>query len=384
MATKDIFVIDFNSKQISFCWAECNNQNLVNIKKLIQKDYAGFVDGDFLDKEEIGSLLRTGLAELNVKYSKINNLYIGVPAHFSNVVCKNVTKNFIEPKKITETDIYSLFDNAENFEHLNQTVINRSGLNYILDNTISTENPLGKIASCISANVSIVVADNHFIKTVSTNLPVLNITSPQFVSNQLCQTLHLLTQAQRQNNAIIIDFGYINSSVTFVSGDGIKAIRSFSIGGGHIIGDLSQVLKVTFNSAEKLCNSISLDINNAKTININVETKDGDRPVSLEYCQEIVKARLEVITGLISKCITSMQAVIPSYSPIYLTGESLNQVNGIKSYISKALNKNVEVLKPKVPKYDSSEFCSLISVIDMGNQEEQYKPKTFWQKVLGI
>ena len=117
---------------------------------------------------------------------------------------------------------------------------------------------------------------------------------------------------------------------------------------------------------------------------VNVETKDGERPVSVENCQEIISARLEVFTDLIIRCINSMQVAIPSYAPIYLTGECVELVSGISTYISKKLNRNIEVLKPHVPKYNTPEYSSLISVIDMGNQEEQYKPKTFWQKLFGF
>lgn len=381
MNFKDIFVIDFNSKHISFCWAKCNGSGITKVQKLVQKSYAGFVDGDFLEKEQIGSILRTGVAELNIKSSRIKNLYIGVPAHFSNVVCKSVTKNFAEPKIITERDIYSLFDNAENFEHEGQTVINRSGMSFTV-NEKTVENPIGMEASSINAVVSVIVADNQFIKTVSTNLPVVAISTPQFVSNQLCQALYSLNNSQRQNNAIIIDLGYINSSVSYIAKEGLLGLRSFSMGGGHIIGDLSQVNKISFDNASNLCTKLSLNSKHAKFDVVYAD--NNETPLSIQTSQEVVSARLDEIIKLISRCISSMNAQVPSYQPLYLTGECVELIEGIKNYFSKQLNRNVEVLSQNVPKYGSCEFNSVLSVVAMANAEEKYQQKTLWQKVFGF
>ncbi len=381
MNFKDIFVIDFGSKQINFCWAKCNQNGIIKVQKLVQKNYAGYVDGDFLEKEQIGSIIRMGIAELNVKSSKIKNLYIGVPAHFSNVVCKNVSKNFAEPHIITESDIYALFDSAENFDHADQIVINRSGISFIVNDKV-VENPIGIEAISISAFVSVVVADNQFIKTVSTNLPVLAMSNPQFVSNQLCQALISLNKQQRDNNALIIDFGYINSSVSYISKDGLLALRSFGMGGGHIIGDLSKVNKISFLNATKLCEKLSLNSKHQKLDIVYVD-ENNEKPISVQTSQEVVIARLEEIVKLISRCISSMNAVIPSYEPIYLSGECVELIDGIKSYLSKQLNRNIETLVPNIPKNQSCELNSVLSVVAMANQEEQQQQKTFWQKLFG-
>ena len=383
MNSKDIFVIDFNSQFITFCYAIANNKGIIKVNKLIKLGYAGFINGEFLEKEKIGILLREGINKLEVKLSKITNLYIGVPAHFSNTVCKNVTRNFIENKKITEQDVYSLYDIAENFSHENQTVINRSGIVYTLDNGKNTTNPIGEFSQNLSALVSVVVADNYFIKTISANLPVLNIETPQFISSQLCQMLYLLTETERQDNALIVDFGYINSSVSYICHDGILGLRSFEMGGGHIVGDVSNVLKISFNSAIDVVNQISLDYPANKIDVVYAQTKDGERPISVEQTQEIIFARINEVVKLINHCINSLNAVIPTYTPIYLTGECAEMIIGLKNCFEKLLNKNIKVLLPFVPKYERAEYSSLISIISVANEEEKYKTKSFWQKLFG-
>ena len=383
MNAKDIFVIDFNSQFISFCHALANNNGVIKINKLITKDYSGFINGEFLEKEEVGILIRKGLEELNVKYSKITNLYIGVPAHFSNTVCKNVTRNFAERKVITEQDIYSLYDIAENFSHENQTVINRSGISYTLDNGEYVLNPIGKLSQSLSSLVSIVVADNYFIKTISANLPVLNIQTPQFISSNLCQMLYLLSETERQDNAIILDLGYINSSVSYISQDGILGLRSFGVGGGHIIGDISNAFKISFSSAQNVINNISVEYPANKLDVIYTQTKDGERPISVEMAQEIVFAKLNEIVSIVNHCINSLNAVIPTYSPIYLTGECAEMIKGLAQCLQKLFKRNVKTLVPSVPKYEKTVYSSLISIISVANQEEKCATKTIWQKIFG-
>ena len=113
------------------------------------------------------------------------------------------------------------------------------------------------------------------------------------------------------------------------------------------------------------------------------QTKDGERPISVQNAIDIIMARVDEIIKLFNHCSNSLNAVIPTYSPIYLTGECAQMVNGLQSYLAKKLNRNIKLLVPSVPKYNNSEFSSLISIISVANEEEKYKSKTFWQKLFG-
>ena len=202
----------------------------------------------------------------------------------------------------------------------------------------------------------------------------------QYTSSVLAESLYLLEPEVRDRFAIIIDSGYITTSVALVRGDGILSLNAFSVGGGHITGDLSQCLNLKFNEAEKLKRKVVLSLDASEDDFYETIVGGTITPVPSKMVNEIVESRLDMIAMTINKILHSININYPDYIPIYLTGGGLSYLKGAKDYLSKIMGKNLEVIAPPVPQLNSPHYSSVLGLLDIALTDEKSINKNFLQK----
>ncbi len=94
--------------------------------------------------------------------------------------------------------------------------------------------------------------------------------------------------------------------------------------------------------------------------------RDGQE---LRSCEDvpIVKSRLDVFAGIISNILDDFGEDAPSYTPIYLTGEGIAAMRGVKKYLSEKVGKNIELITPKLPGYVNAEESSKTALLLMSD-----------------
>ena len=378
MSKKYACVLDFGSSKISVMIGERGVNNTFNIKGTGETEYAGFYEGEFVEPENLESAIRDAIvrAETNSGIS-IKKIYVGVPSEFSYCECAEGGVNFGKRIKIKKEQIYSFFDMAsENVKLDNNLIINRSPIYFVLDDNKKCMNPENEYTTKLSGKVSFVLADKDFVARIDRILSLLNIEQVEYISSVLSESIYLLEPEIRDSGAILIDCGYISSFITTIKGDGLTSLNAFSVGGGHITGDLCQILKIGFGQAETLKRKVvlSLDVTDSDFYEIN--SNNAMVPVSAKLANEIVEARLDMIASLINRCLAKIKDETDSYMPIYLTGGGICYLKGAKDYLSKSIARNIEVVSPNVPQLNRPHFSSVLGLLDIAlNQEEQKKVK---------
>ena len=378
MSKKYACVLDFGSSKISVMIGERGVNNTFNIKGTGETEYAGFYEGEFVEPENLESAIRDAIvrAETNSGIS-IKKIYVGVPSEFSYCECAEGGVNFGKRIKIKKEQIYSFFDMAsENVKLDNNLIINRSPIYFVLDDNKKCMNPENEYTTKLSGKVSFVLADKDFVARIDRILSLLNIEQVEYISSVLSESIYLLEPEIRDSGAILIDCGYISSFITTIKGDGLTSLNAFSVGGGHITGDLCQILKIGFGQAGTLKRKVvlSLDVTDSDFYEIN--SNNAMVPVSAKLANEIVEARLDMIASLINRCLAKIKDETDSYMPIYLTGGGICYLKGAKDYLSKSIARNIEVVSPNVPQLNRPHFSSVLGLLDIAlNQEEQKKVK---------
>lgn len=318
--------------------------------------------------------------------TEIHKLYIGVPAEFCYCVCKNVSQTYDKSKVISAKDVDELFAQGNNFGDIqSHIVINKSPIYYNIDGDTQVLSPIGKFAQKLSASISFVMAENNFIQLINGFLYDLDITSCEYLSSTLAQSLFLLDEETRDGYAILVDCGYITTSACLVKGEGMLTLSSFSQGGGHITGDLSTCLKIPFSDAETLKRKIVLNIDPKENDSYEMVINSQPVPISSKIANAIVESRVEVIAKGVLKCMSIWQYEYPDYIPIYLTGGGLSYLKGAKDLIAKMTGRNVEILSSPTTQYNKPHLTSAISLLNLAIvQEELKQPKGFWSKVKKI
>ena len=381
MATKYVSVLDFGSSKVSVMIGERGINGTFNIRGQGDVDYAGYFNGDFIEPDKLYDVISHAIVKAETNSGlKVGKLYVGVPAEFSLVECRNGSLAFGKRSKIKSKHILELFDNASReIKYQDATIISRSPVYFLLDDNRKVSSPEGEISTKVSAQICFVLADNKFVNAVDGIIKNMGLPEIEYVSSPLAESLYILEPELRDNGAILIDVGYLTTFVAYVKGDGILNMHKFSVGGGHITADLCQVLQIPFAEAENLKRKIvlSLQATDADYYEVNIDGKVT--PVSAKLTNEIVSARLDMIIELAVRSLTQMRS--NSYIPLYLTGGGVCLLKGGKDYISKRLGENIEIICSNVPGLSKPNYSSILGLFDLALKEKQNEKSRFWQKL---
>lgn len=383
MKGKETAVLDIGSSKISVMIAEKGVNNTFNIKSSSEENYDGFSGGEFFSLESLTTAITDAVKKAgeNLRY-KIKKIYVSVPSEFSYSVNKEVNVTFPKRKKVKDSDIFEIFDSSQNFPE-DSFVINRSPIYFILDDNRKVLNPVGETTSKLNILISYILTEKSFVETISKILNDLEIFEIDFIASSLSEALFLTEPEMRDNGLILIDCGYITTSVSLVKGDGILALKAFSLGGGHITGDLCQCLNLSFSQAEMLKRKVvlSLDATDNDFYEVNIDGKM--QPVSAKLVNEIILARLDMFSDVFNRILNSSEFNTQNkpFIPILITGGGLNYLKGAKDYLSKQMGKNLEYIAPNVPQMNRPHYSDILSLLDIALTQEKNIKKNIFQKI---
>jgi len=245
-------------------------------------------------------------------------------------------------------------------------VVSVSPISYMLDDDgIVIADPIGKKAISLSADISIVLAKKEHIELFNSIFFEMEFERIEYISETLAQAQFVIPKEEREELCMLIDCGHLTTSVSFVQGDGILDTKTFSVGGGHISGDLSEIFELTYKDAERFKNQIVLSLQGGFKDKYEFVTESGYvEKISLNEANNAVAYRIEEIGKILEQSINEIPTSIAPYMPIYVVGSGLISIKGGKNFLAKYLGKNIiEGLVP-VPGKDKSEFTAIFSIAE--------------------
>ena len=295
--------------------------------------YDGYMDGEFLNVDELGNDLGRLIDEMVLKTKKpVTSLFVGVPSEFCICVCKRISRKYVGLHKVTDCDIRSLYQNNANFGGSEEySLISYSPMQCMLDGDFKTLNPVGKKTTSLTLDASYILAKNSFINLIKEKLKNLKIDNVEFVSTALGQALTCEPERNEKKPIAIIDVGHISTSVCVYKGEGLALLTSFAVGGGHISSDLMQVLGLNFKSAELVKRKVILTIESKKNEYYEVCYKGNLIKAPINMTNQVVKSRIESMAKII-KDILSIDEIFNGID-IYLTGDGISNFKGVKNII---------------------------------------------------
>lgn len=382
---QDIAVLDFGSGKIDVLIGERGVNNTICINGMGECDYAGFADGEWFEPDQLGYAIGHAInnAETNSR-TKIKRLYVGVPGEFTTVVCRDVSISLTKKRKVTDSDVDMLHEQGDEFRNdPDYTVINIGPVYYTLDDERRLIQPVGMISNKLGGHISYVLAENRFIHFVGKILEELGIESIEFVSSVLAEELLLFDDITRDQYVVLIDVGYITTSVAVGRGDGLLGLYNFSVGGGHITGDLAMAFGISFSQAESLKRKVVLSLNASDADVYEITDRDRRIPFPAKTVNEIVMERIKLIASTIEKCLAKCEYDYPDYIPYHLTGGGLSYLKGARDYLSKRLNKPVEIISPNFPPFSRPHMSTGIGLMDMLLTQQPQEKKGFFARLFG-
>ncbi len=366
MKNNFVLVFDIGSLKLRSIFAGCGLNNTFNIRGYKEYDYDGFYQGEFIMPEKLSPLMEQIISDLDVNTKEIDKVYIGVPAEFSSVSRTEVSINFGSRRKVKKADIDSLFYMAsEKAKNASVEVVSVNPISYNLDDGRLSLDPIGEIASSITANLSIVYGDKKFIDMFNALVAGFGFASVEYISEPLSQALYIVPKEKREDLSLLIDVGDLTTSISFVKGNGLYALTSFSRGGGFITNDLAEAFDLSMNEADKLKRQIVLSLK-GKPNDFYELTADLGKTIKipLNSANEVVGYRIDELSEVIAKCVQLNTREFLQYLPTYLTGAGISKIKGGRDYLAKGLGRNVSYGKPPLPGKDKPELASIYSLLN--------------------
>lgn len=356
-------VLDFGSSKINVLVGKKSANNAFNIFASESLDYAGFMQGKFLLertlKEEIELVINNAQSKLN---DKIDRLFIGVPAEFCYNALEEVEVEFKIPTRLKQKQLDILINKVDGLEVQNKTLISKAPVEFTINHERKVVSPIGELITNLKCLVSEVFASDYFILLIEDILNELQVKEYQFISAEQVMGSCLLDLEDRELGAIIVDVGYISTSVSIAKGDGLTSLKSFSMGGGHITSDLAEVLNLQYDIAEELKRKLILTLrpNPIDTYDL-VSSKEVS--VSVQTANEIAFARIDLILENIEKCLKKLGET-DSNKPIYLTGGGISYLKGIRYYSKNKLKRDIRLIAPAPLQLHKFELSSSVAVLN--------------------
>lgn len=362
--TKDIAILDVTSRLISAIVGVKKAQSVFGVKAIIEKENSGFENGEWFDKEDTISVATAVLKEaMQTAESSTKKLFIGVPAEFIATVTKPVSITLDRERRVVDADINFLIEKGNTFNSDNHVLINSAPVEFSVDASDKTYRDVrGLTASSVQGTVSYMLCEKSFVDMFDEVGNSLGFKEIKFVSTAWAEGISLFEKEERDDVYVLVDIGFISSSVLIGRGEGVIDLKSFSLGGGHISGDMCEALDVSFDLAEKARELVDLNLNYADDAILVADQEDVI--YGTEAC-EVVRCRLDDIADIVKGVIDASGIDFPSYAPVYLTGEGIASIRGAKKYLSNELGMNVEIITPKVPGYVKPANASKISLLQV-------------------
>jgi len=370
MQKKQVAVLDVGSSKITAVVGERGINKTFIIKGRYSFEYDGFDSGTFFDVEKLKQTLFSA-ADCLIKASRgaVDTVYVGVPGEFTRVLVKDSQISFSKKKKITEEDVDALFDAAFVLSSTKYTLINRSAIVYELDDFRRLANPVGSISEILNGKLSFVLCSNYFIEAVKAPLVAAGIANVECVSSSLAEALYLVEAEMRDRIAVLVDVGYITTTLTIIQGDGLMYQNTFSYGGGYITAAIVEKFSIPFEVAERLKRKVNLSCVTSSSAFDVLDGENGEF-YPINDVKKTVLSSLDVLCENISDALENSGFIVPEYVPLMVTGGGISYIRGAKEHVSGRLGTVVEIVAPKVPLMDKPTESTVLSLLDLALEQK--------------
>lgn len=362
MKNNFVAILDFGSSKVT-CMAATKvaGRSDFVIRAVGQSAYNGFDDNSWYEPETISFAVTDAISQVEKKMdSPIKEIFVGVPGVFCATVTSEASVTFHSKKKIDGDDIQELIKKADIFDVGSDNIpMGGKPVYFILDGALKTFDPVGSVASKLTALVSFSFMKNYFRNSVSPVLLQKGIKKVTYMNTCDAETQFIAQTMGLTDYCIVVDVGHITTNVMLSGGKSLLFSRTFSLGSGYLASDLCQVegceYKVAMATLEKI--NFSLEFREGDTYNVNGVALDAKRT------NEILKARIGQIADYIIKSFQYCDKEIPYNTPVILTGGGLTYLRGGVYVLSTFLGKNVKVYESANPQTNRNEYTSCYGLL---------------------
>lgn len=303
---------------------------IVDISKLVESTSEAIRKASTLTNATVDSVY----ASITSKDLKIINESFSMPIQ-SGQVTKSHIKNLINESKKKKASEFK-------GKHLVHTLAN-----FIVDETIKTENPVGMHGDKISANTYFILSPSSISRNITKSIKMSGYDIQDIFLGPLANAKAVTSYEERDIGIAVIDIGAENSSISVIVENNLVLNKIIPIAGTNIDKDIAKVFGFSVQDSEK----IKIKYGYAVTENIGSQKIEGHNINEYDLA-EVIEARLEIILYHLKESLKKDSSkkqnpfsVLELISSIVITGGS-SQIKDIDLLAEKIFAKKVETRTP--------------------------------------
>ena len=362
MKNNFVAILDFGSSKIT-CMAatKVSGRDDFVIRAVGQSTYNGFDDNAWYEPETISAAINDAVSQVEKKTdSTIKEIFVGVPGVFCASATSEASITFHSKKKVDSDDVAELIKKADIYD-VDSEYVSMGGkpVYFILDGALKTFDPVGNVASKLTALVCFSFMKTYFRNSVANVLQQRGIKRVTYVNTCDAETQYIVQSMSQGDYCIVVDVGHITTNVMLCGGKSLLFTKTFALGSGYLASDLCQVFGCDYNVA----------MATLEKVNLSLEFKDGDvynvngRTLDAKQTNEVLAARIGQIADYVIRSFQYCDKEIPYNTPIVLTGGGLSYLRGGSYVLASYLGKNVTVYESANPQTNRNEYTSCYGLI---------------------
>lgn len=335
MAIGDIIVgIDVGTSKVSLVVGEVNNFNQIEVICNTAYKCNGIKKTKIIDEDEIALAISKVLEEAEKETDlKINSSYVTVPGKYVTIVQNSIVKEAKDKYAgISVKDVSSGIMQVRDVEvPEGKVMIDIVTDKFILDDGKIVSDPVGNLSSSFTLNAQVILADKEYIKQLTNIFRKAGLEVDGFVPVTLAERNLMLDNNELTDNIMLLDIGAGNTEIGVFESNGFIYTNTIPLGGKNITSDISLVLNISEEEAEKLKKQYGLAmksyIDNDNEIILNTYRGDSKtKAIKSSELIEIIEARIEEVFALVNTDIAS-QGIKQRINNVIITGQGIANIN---------------------------------------------------------
>ena len=231
----------------------------------------------------------------------------------------------------------------------------------------ATEQYVGERTSTLSGTVSTIMGDKRFLAQTGNLMDHLGIGVQGYVSSIIGQASYMIPKQEKEVGCVLIDSGFATTTIAILQGEGILFQKTIPFGAKQIITDMMQGLGISYSEADALKRRYVFGIDNdsgqMQLMQI-LDRTDKARKYETSLVSDAIEARMRDTLDRIERGIDESGYRLANRSCVYLTGGGFAMMHGIRQFASAALGRNVQILNPQSPRFNSAVYANVLGVVD--------------------
>ena len=349
MAIGDIIVgIDIGTSKVAAVVGEVNNFNQIEIICSATSKCTGIKRTKIINEDEVSNSVSNVMHDIELESGlKVNSAYVTIPGKYVTIVQNSIVKEVKDKYAgISLRDVQAAIMQVKDIEVPDgKTLIDIVPDKFILDNGKVVEDPIGSLSSSFTLKAQIILADKEYVRQISSIFKKSGIDVDGLVPSTLAERNLILDVNELHDNIMLLDIGAGDIDIGVFEASTFIYTNTIPLGGNSITNDISLVLNISEEEADKLKRQYGLAlrsfIDNDNDILLNTVKGDNkNKTIKSSELIEIIEARIEEMFSLVNKDITN-QGIKQRINNVVLTGQGITSIN--KSDVAGKISLNIPV-----------------------------------------